>query len=176
MEDCLATLFADHFLVSAKLFSTRYTFNKSAVLDLVITSTAEFVKEIICLPDEFPSDHLMMKCCFTIPIKRIKPIKRTVYNYKKADMEGLHILMRIAPWDLCFNNEDLDGSVQRWTDLFLTTIESVVPKSKVRATNRAPWIDAEVLSMVRKKERLRKKAKRRSSDYHWEKFRQNQYI
>ena len=93
-------------------------------MDLVITSTAEFVKEIICLPHEFPLDHLMMKCCFTIPIKRIKPIKRTVYNYKKADMEGLRILMRIAPWDLCFNNEDLDGSVQRWTDLFLTTIES----------------------------------------------------
>ena len=37
--------------------------------------------------------------------------------------------------------------------------------------NSAPWIDAEVLKAVRKKERLRKKAKKSSSVYHWATFR-----
>ena len=55
--------------------------------------------------------------------------------------------------------------------MFLTTVETVVPKVRIRATNSAPWIDAEVLRAVRKKERLRKKAKRVSNDYHLEKFR-----
>lgn len=99
--DCSASSFIDklHDLFWSQLnfLATRYANDAGAVLDLLITSTPEYVKEIVCLPDEFPSDHLLMKCCFAIPAKRVKPIKRIVYNYKTADMNELHNLMRKCP-------------------------------------------------------------------------------
>ena len=40
------------------------------------------------------------------------------------------------------------------------------PKIEIKSANSAPWIDAEVLKAVRKIERLRKLAKKSSSEYH----------
>ena len=45
-----------------------------------------------------------------------------------------------------------------------------VPKIEIKSANSAPWIDDEVLKAVRKKERLRKRAKKSSSEYHWALF------
>ena len=44
---------------------------------------------------------------------------------------------------------------------------------QVKSANSASWIDAEVLNAVRKKERLEKKAKKSSTEYHcrWAAFR-----
>ena len=56
-------------------------------------------------------------------------------------------------------------------DLFLAAINDCVSKIEVKSANSAPWIDAEVLKAVIKKERLRKRAKKSSSEYHWAIFR-----
>lgn len=58
----------------------------------------------------------------------------------------------------------MDGS-------FLAGINDCVPKNEVKSANSAPLIDAEVLKAVRKKERLRQRAKKSSSEYHWAIFR-----
>ena len=42
---------------------------------------------------------------------------------------------------------------------------------QVKSANSASWIDDEVLNAVRKKERLEKKAKKSSTEYHWAAFR-----
>ena len=65
---------------------------------------------------------------------------------------------------------DMDFSTVKWMDLFLAAIDDCVPKIEIKSANSAPWIDAEVLKAVRKKERLRKRAKKSSSEYHWEIF------
>jgi len=61
--------------------------------------------------------------------------------------------------NLAYKEDDMELSTAKWMDLFLAAVDDCVPKIKVRSTNSAPWIDAEVLKTVRKKERLRKKAK-----------------
>ncbi|XP_068712151.1 uncharacterized protein [Montipora foliosa] len=65
----------------------------------------------------------------------------------------------------------MDFSTVKWMDLFLAAINDCVPKIEVKLANSAPWIDAEVLKVVRKKERLRKRGKKSSSEYHWAIFR-----
>ena len=147
-----------------------------------------------CIPDEFPSDHLLMKFCLSIPRRRLKSVKRVVYNYKKADIGRAPQLtsecpLGILPWErwpklFCSKMDWFVSSLRKQTaaqsnrrkirlfsqaNLFLTTVETVVPKIRIRATNSAPWIDA---AEVRKKERWRRKAKRSgSNEYHWEKCR-----
>ena len=85
--------------------------NEGAVLDLLMTTTSEFVKSIVCVHDEFLSDHLLtMKSCLSIPIKRLKSVKRVVYNYKKIDMVELRNSIRNVPWDLRFEDNHLNYS------------------------------------------------------------------
>ena len=62
-------------------------------------------------------------------------------------------------------------STVKWMDLFLAAVDDCVPKVQVKSANSAPWIDAEVSNAVRKKERLRKKAKKSSTEYHRTAFR-----
>ena len=106
-----------------------------------------------------------------IPLKRIKPFKHYVYNYKDADFDGLQELLNYIPWDIVYDENDMDFSTVKWMDLFLAAVNDCVPKIEIKSANSAPWIDAEVLKAVRRKERLRKWARRSSSAYHWAIFR-----
>ena len=60
---------------------TRSVNDSSTILDLLITSVLEFVRHITILSGEFPSDHMLITFDIIIPLKRIKPFKRYVYNY-----------------------------------------------------------------------------------------------
>ena len=104
--DCLQDMFW------SQLNSVRALYaNGGAVLDLLMTTTQEFVKSIVCVHDEFLSDHLLtMKSCLSIPIKRLKSVKRVVYNYKKIDMVELRNSIRNVPWDLRFEDNHLNYS------------------------------------------------------------------
>ena len=63
-------------------------------------------------------------------------------------------------------------STVKWVDLFFfAAVNDCVPMIEIKLANCAPWIDAEVLKAVRKKERLRKQAKKWSSEYYWAIFR-----
>lgn len=47
-----------------------------------------------------------------------------------------------------------------WIFFFFAAVNDCVPMIEIKSANCAPWIDAEVLKAVRKKERLRKQAKK----------------
>ena len=121
------------------------------------------VPEYVSLSGEFSSDHMIITFEIILPPKSIKPFKRYAYNYKNADFVELRNLLKFVPCDLACEEEDMDLLTAKWMDLFLAAVDDCVPKIKVRSANKAPWIDAEVLKAVRKKERLRKKAKKSSS-------------
>ena len=150
---------------------TRCANDRATTLDLLITSVPEYVRRIESLSGEFSSDHMIITFEIIVPPKRIKPFKRYVYNYKNTDFVELRNLLQSVPWNLVYEEEDMELSTAKWMDLFLAAVDDCVPKIKVRSANSAPWIDAEVLKAVRKKERLRKKAKKSSSFYHWATFR-----
>ena len=149
---------------------TRSANDSSTILDLLITSVPEFVSHITILSGEFSSDHMLITFDIIIPLKRIKPFKRYVYNYKDADFGRLQELLNYIPWDIAYDENDMDFSTVKWMDLYLAAVNDCVPKIEIKSANSAPWIDAEVLKAVRKKERLRKQPKKSSSEYHWALF------
>ena len=95
---------------------------------------------------------------------------RYVYNYKDADFDELQELWNYIPWDVVYDENDMYFSTVKWVDLFFAAINDCVLKIEIKSANCAPWIDDEVLKAVRKKERLRKRAKKWSSEYYWAMF------
>ena len=103
----------------------------------------------------------MLSITSTRHFLRIRNYTRLVWysNYKKANWEGLKESPKTIPWDLCFVQNDVDASLNNWCDLFLAAVDDHVPKTKHRNVHDYPWIDSELLSLIRKKNKQRVKAR-----------------
>ena len=67
-------------------------------------------------------------------------------------------------------DNDIDASTACWHDMFLSCVGEFVPEVVIKDANRPPWIDKEVLLLIRKKNRTRRKAKLKDSVNLWERF------
>ena len=59
---------------------------------------------------------------------------------------------------MCFIGNDIDASLTNWCDMFLSAVDDHVPKSKSPNVYYHPWIDKELLFVIKKKDKQRKKA------------------
>ena len=95
-------------------------------------------------------------------LKRLKKSGRTVDNLK-VDLSGLKSTLRNLCWGNVFVDNDIDVSAAGWYYMFLSCVDEFVPKVVIKDANRPPWIDKEVLLLIRKKNRTRRKAKLKDS-------------
>ena len=117
--------------------------------------------------EDFSSDHLAVSFSMLTKLKRLKKSGRTVCNLKKDYLSGLKSALRNLPWDTVFVDNDIDASTACWYDTFFY----LVPKVVIKDVNRPPWIETEVLLLIRKKNRTRRKAKLNDSVNLRERFR-----
>ena len=96
--------------------ATRITPTSATILDQVLTSNKLKVNTIIISPPLGRSDH----CQVTVDIPLLKIHRPSVYNrliwqYEKADWEGMNDALLQNDWDTCFNNNNVDDCATRWT-------------------------------------------------------------
>jgi hypothetical protein len=125
----------------------------------------------ISVDNEFTSDHLTVSFELLTKVKRLRKIRRTVYNLKNADLPGLMSALTRIPCDTAIVDKDVDSSIACWYNMFTTCIDEFIPNIIIKDGNRPPWIDREVLQLIRKKKRIRRKAKSNDSPIIWERFR-----
>ena len=155
----------DHFLTQLHVNSyiTRPNGSKSSssgnILDLVLMNNDSLIEGITVHPNGFDSDHFPV--CFTVKKKfnRPKNSPRLVYRYYKADFVGLRNAFSLISWDSHISSEDIDSSLANFQDLVLAAVGDYGPKMKLRCRPRPPWIDKDVLKLVRKKKVLWKRLK-----------------
>ena len=94
-----------------------------------------------------------------VTIKKKCPVKKQVYNWKRADLNGLKHAILHTPWDFAFEENCIDTSVASWMDLFLTIADEHIPKITVTDTDRRLWLDRDILRSMRRKDKLRRIAK-----------------
>ena len=56
-----------------------------------------------------------------------------------------------VPWDLCFVDNDVNESLSNWTDMFLSAVNLHIPICKARNVNDHPWLDYELLKLLKRK-------------------------
>ena len=109
----------DHFLWQAFDFPTR----QENLLDLVLTNIPDKIVDIEGFYDILDSDHKLIKFCIDLRIARTPQVKRQVYNFKKADWSGLKRTLGLIDWDLRFVENDVNASLNNWSDAFLTAVD-----------------------------------------------------
>ena len=164
MEFC--NILDDFFLLQNNLHVTRDTSNPGShgnILDLVLTSDEFLVDDVLVHPNAFDSDHHPLT--FKLYVKKTRPrnAQRKVYCYRSGDFNGLRETLRTLPWDLVTSDTSIDTSLDKFQDMLFCAIHHHISQRTLKRRSRPPWIDNEIMKLIRKKKKLWKRLKTNGS-------------
>ena len=156
----------DNYLWQLVHFPTR----NNNILDLILTNIPDKIHNLHGYDDIISTDHKLIGFDLDLRVPKKPDIKRSVYNFKRADWSSLNNSLQNTSWDQCFVPNDVDASLSNWCAVFLTVVNQHVPKSKTRNIHDHPWIDKELLSLIKRKNKQRLKANRTGCVHDAQKF------
>ena len=152
LKDKFCELVGDHFLEQLITGSTHCDGSK---LDLLLFNYPEIINNVTLSTSEqfgFPTDHHIIEFEIQQTISRAKPIKRTIFDYKRGNFQDLRTSILQAGFNIDgLLTEEIDQHWIRWKEWFLTHVNNFIPTKVVRDANSPPWVDQEVRHLLRKK-------------------------
>ena len=104
-------------------------------------------------------------------IKAPPKTHRFVYDYWRGDFEGPWSVLRVTNLSNCISGEDINSDWQCWRDVFLVGVADHIPRKRLKGRNPVPWINGQIINLIKKKETTHQKLKRSpTSDYLRKKF------
>ena len=99
---------------------TRITPTSATVLNQFLVSDQLTITDISVGAPLEKSDHCEITCQLKFSKNTNKAFSRSVWDYNKADWEGLNTSLSNHNWDDCFTAGDISSSAQLWTETFLS--------------------------------------------------------
>ena len=165
----------DFFLIQKNLYSTRDSRNpgsRGSILDLVLTNNDFLVENVVVRPNAFDSDHHPLTFKLHARMRRPDNVRRKVYCYKRADFQGLKDMLQSIPWDVVTSDACINTSLDLFLDTVFSAIDQYIPQIKLKRRSRPPWINKEIMKLVRKKKRLWKRLKSSGSQDLFRRFKE----
>ena len=82
-----------------------------------------------------------------------------VYDYANGDFEGLCEALSAINLSSTVGHNNIDDDWRCWKDLFLAAVKDFVLSKKLKGRNPVPWIDSNILNLIKKKNSVRQKLK-----------------
>ena len=142
---------------------TTPTHEKGKTLDLLFTNLVGAIENIVVLDKNeiCSSDHYGIT--FSIKMKfRKKVNKRKIYNFKRADWEGLNRDLKSERWDAHLYC-DAETGWHRFKTILNHHMERRIPTITITDKDQPPWFDSDTYQMCLKKKRLHAKFKQTGS-------------
>ena len=162
-EHAFVKVLNDFFLEQMNTCPTR----GESILDLVITSIPDRIKiSEVLKPShtEISTDHSAVIFDLSLSCNPIPKIKRTVFDYRRADFDGLRsYLDSLDLSELISEDGDINQDWRDWKNAFLAAVSEFVPTKKLQARNHLPWMNSEILHNIKKKNSIRMRIKRSCS-------------
>ena len=156
----------DHYLWQLVNFPTR----GENTLDLSLTNIPDKIQNVAGFDDVLETDHKLINFEINLKIQRKSRVERLVYDFAKSDWSSLKVLLSNSRWDLCFAPENIDETLTNWCCMFLSAVDKYIPKHCIKRTHNHPWIDKELLKLIKRKDIQRRKLKKSPSPCDLEKY------
>ena len=132
------------------------THKDGKTLDLLLTNKPELITNVEVLPRNMicNSDHFGIKFNVKLDCKRLKPTKRKIYNFKKADFKSINSELLNVPWEHLLNDCDPDAALEKFESVVFSVCDRFIPKVTVKSSFEPPWFDSELDSICKKKNKL----------------------
>ena len=137
------------------------THNKGKVLDLLLTNNSSLVKNTKVLDNEVlcKSDHYPISFSVACKVNHLKPPKRKIYNYKRANWDQLNRDIGQVDWHQTIDCMEPETAWKTFKEILFTCIDRSIPKINVNGNFSSPWFDSECYEAYRSKERAHIKFK-----------------
>ena len=134
------------------------THEKGKILDLLFSNLAGAVENIVVLGKNeiCSSDHFGITFSAKMNFRK-KVIKRKIYNYKKANWEGLTNDLNSVRGDEHLQC-DAETGWFRFKNILFHHMNHRIPTITITDKDQPPWFDSETYQLCLKKERLRIKS------------------
>ena len=158
---------------------TRYDASGSkSLLDLILTNCSRYISESGTL-DNFCSDHCPVYCRLSLKRANFSSFKRLIWQYDKADMDGLRRDILGTDWGSLIDECDINSSTTSFTAELMKIATKNIPNKSVTIRPRDKlWMNNTIRHMSRRKNKIHRKAVRSNSENDWRNFRliRNEYI
>ena len=133
------------------------THNQGRTLDLLLTNVPKMLSgiKILGAGEVCSSDHSAIAFKLNINVKKRVPCKRKIYNFKKANWDGLIHDLKQVNWDSYLMYCDSDTAWLRFKAILLSLCDKHIPKITIKSEYQPPWFDSETFELNREKERWR---------------------
>ena len=111
------------------------------LLDLVLSS---FESGLTCkvLPGVNDKDHEAVLATVKLHVPATEPVRRKVFDFKKANWKGIEGTLANTNWDAFLENLDADEATEQFTALVVASIEAHVPSRWITEKVYAhPWLN-----------------------------------
>ena len=156
----------DNYLHQLVDFPTRL----NNTLDLLLTNIPDKVINIHAFEDVIDTHHTLVSFDLDLNIYKKPKIKCSVYIFKNANWSVLKEILINSHSNHVFVDDDVNASLSRWCNLFLSAVDDHIPKRVCHSVYDPPWIDKELLDLLKKKNAQRRKSKKSRSQKDVEKY------
>ena len=112
------------------------------------------------------TDHGTVSFDFHASTKATHKIKRTVYDYRNGDSDGLRgALETLNLRNLIQDSGDINSEWTYWKDAFMSAVLDFIRTKKIKDKNTPTWITSEIIHALKKKEAARSKLKKSPTDH-----------
>ena len=118
---------------------------------------------------KFKCHHQITHCKLKLNIEYHPPYDRLVWDYRKANIESIQMLIESVIWETLFNNKTVNKQVSIFNKTIMNIFSNVVPNKLVIFDDSNPaWMNVFIKNKIKRKHQIYKtyiKNGRKYSDY-----------
>ena len=146
---------------------TRIVGETKSCIDLIFTRNPFVFSEVGTREKIVPiCDHLPVYGYLSHKVHRPKAFKRFVWNFDRADYDRFRTLLLHAPWQTCYQRNNVNATVSNWMEMFVSIAEDCIPhyEATIRPGDK-DFMDSNIRLLMRKRDRLRSELKSTYSEH-----------
>ena len=134
---------------------------KGKVLDLLLTNDSSLVRNSKVLKNESicKSDHYPITFSVACKVNHLRPPKRKIYNFKRANWDQLNRDIGCIDWMQTIDGLEPEIAWIKFKEILFLLVNRSIPKINVNGNFSMPWFDSECYDAYRSKERAHIKFK-----------------
>ena len=105
------------------------------------------------------TDHCVVLFDYNSFVNVSSHARKFVYDYANGNLEGLREALSAISLSSIVGHNNIDDDWWCWKDLFLAAVKDFVPSKRLKGRNPVPWIDSNILNLIKKKNSVRQKLK-----------------
>ena len=145
---------------------TEPTHKLGNTLDLLLTNSKNFVSSFKVTSEKCicKSDHFLIECELKANVTYVKPPKRKILNFKKANWGALNSDLNSIEWHGLLDCVEPELAWLAFKKILLALSKRHIPVITVKSNFTLPWFDSDCFEAYRDKERAHKTLKKPTDD------------